>query len=291
MIALAGVAVAVAALAIVVRATAIDIAPAGRLMAACRGWLGVAVEPASILIIGFAALATTVFARALVSGVRSIRSTRAYMRTLTPHGTLPGPVRTHVIDDPTLLAFCAGLLRPRVYVSTGAIHGLDEAELDAVLAHEAHHAARRDPLRLFVAQVLAEALFFLPVMKHLHRRYSSLAELAADDAAVRLGGGSQPLASALLAFGQADGSPVVGVSAERVDHLLGRHPRAGLPASLVVGAAVTMSALAGLLLATAHLTQMGQINLSVLLMQSCGPLMIGAPALALAVGFRRHRSR
>ena len=37
-------------------------------------------------------------------------------------------------------AFCAGLFRPRVYVTSGAVELLDDAGLDAVLAHERQHA-------------------------------------------------------------------------------------------------------------------------------------------------------
>jgi Zn-dependent protease with chaperone function len=48
-------------------------------------------------------------------------------------------------DDAT--AFCAGLLRPRVYLTEGVVRVLDPGALDAVLVHESAHARRRDPLR------------------------------------------------------------------------------------------------------------------------------------------------
>ena len=84
-----------------------------------------------------------------------------------------------VIDDDRPLAFCAGLLHPRVYVSRGALGMLGEAELSAVLAHERHHARRRDPLRLASTRVLADALFFAPPLGELIRRQQSLAEIGA----------------------------------------------------------------------------------------------------------------
>ena len=54
---------------------------------------------------------------------------------------------------------------------------LSDAELRAVLAHEQHHGALRDPLRLAVGRVLCQALFFLPVLRPLHDRYADVAEL------------------------------------------------------------------------------------------------------------------
>jgi Zn-dependent protease with chaperone function len=67
-----------------------------------------------------------------------------------------------IIADDRPLAFCAGLLRPRVYVSTGAVALLDEPALPAVLVHERHHARRRDPLRLAAGRVVAKGSVFRP---------------------------------------------------------------------------------------------------------------------------------
>src|SRR5207237_9218309 len=88
-----------------------------------------------------------------------------------------------VIADEQPRAFCAGLLRPRVYVSSGAVALLDEAALRAVLAHERHHARRWDPLRLAIARVIARALFFVPGLAELVRRQRAIAEVRADERA------------------------------------------------------------------------------------------------------------
>ena len=100
------------------------------------------------------------------------------------------------------LAFCAGLLRPRVYVSSGALQRLSADALAAVVEHEAHHAARRDPLRILVARAIGEAYS----LTALPRREQALAELAADAAAVRRRGAA-PLAAALLAFDASESRP------------------------------------------------------------------------------------
>lgn len=106
---------------------------------------------------------------------------------------------------------------------------LSHEELDAVIAHESHHARRRDPLRLLVARSVAADLFFLPVMRRLAERYAAMAELAADEAAVGATRGPRALASALLAFDAHPSPAVVGIAPERIDHLLGRDVRWDLP--------------------------------------------------------------
>ena len=74
-----------------------------------------------------------------------------------------------VVSTDEVLCFCIGLLRPRIVVSTGLVELLDQAELDAVLAHEASHQRRRDPLRLMVANVAIRGLFFVPALPDLAR--------------------------------------------------------------------------------------------------------------------------
>lgn len=193
--------------------------------------------------------------RAGVRGVRAERGARARPRVVGP---LSGPgadrsrrrdVPVLVIDDPAPRAFCAGHLRPRVHVSTGALERLSPPQLRAVIAHERHHAVRRDPLRLLVARVLAEALFFLPAVRDLAGRYGALAEVAADEAAARETD-APTLASALLAFGD-DRAEVVGVAPERVDHLLGARARWELPVALLALAAATLAFLAAVVAASA----------------------------------------
>jgi hypothetical protein len=144
-----------------------------------------------------------------------------------------------VIDDERPQAFCAGLFHPRVYVSSGAVALLDQSALDAVLAHEAHHAHCRDPLRLAVGRILARALFFVPGLHELVRRQQALAELGADESAINLAPGYRSaLARAMLTFADSSGpAGPVGIDPRRVDHLLGDTPSWRFPTLLCVAAA------------------------------------------------------
>ncbi len=82
-------------------------------------------------------------------------------------------------------AFTAGWWRPRVYVAAEIADVLDEEQVTAVLAHEAAHLARRDPLRLSVLRFLAHTLFYLPAFRRLAEDAADEAEIVADDAAAR----------------------------------------------------------------------------------------------------------
>jgi hypothetical protein len=251
-----------------------------------------AVNAAAGLLLTLAGLGAAVLIVAARAGWRQVRATRGFLRRLRIVGTLEHHPRVCVIDDRSPQAFCAGYLRPRVFVSTGALEALSARELSAVLAHEDHHAAIRDPLRLACGRVLSQALFFLPVLRRLHDRYGDLAELTADAAAVRATeGATAPLASALLTFGGRDSDDVVGISPARVDALLGRSRPWELPSFLVAGALASLAALAVLFwrtsaAASAHAT----LNLPVVSSQPCVLVLALLPPLAVAGAMAARRA-
>lgn len=291
LVAVAGLVTAVAALAVALRATSFSLPSADSLIAACRSWLLLYAHPTLLLVLALDGLSLAVICRAVRTGWRIRRESRRFVDRLSLAGELPGPPGVQLVEDPVPQAFCAGLARPRVYVSTGALERLGAPELRAVVAHEAEHAARRDPLRLFLAHVLSDALFFLPVMRRLCGRYAAVAELAADEAAISATGDAQSLASALLTFGEIDSALVVGASAERIDHLLGDRPRWELPASLLLAAAITVAAVGALIVAAAHATTASRLNAASLLMQICDPVMLLLAGLLFMRALRLVRDR
>jgi Zn-dependent protease with chaperone function len=143
-----------------------------------------------------------------------------------------GAEQVACVEDPGSSAFCAGLLRPRVYVTAGMVAALADDELDAVLVHEAEHARRRDPLRRLAARAAADVLFWLPLVGWWSRRRLEQAELAADRAAIGRVGRS-PLARALRATvapaTPAAGTRFDGAGAARVAQLLGDQPPPSRP--------------------------------------------------------------
>jgi hypothetical protein len=167
------------------------------------GCLGVAV-----LVVAALAVAAWI-ARASWLAVGAAREVAALPRLPSPQPLVAAARRSGVgevvcLDGPASSAFCAGLLRPRVFVTGGMVAALADEELEAVLVHEAEHARRRDPLRRLED-----------------------AELTADRAAIDRVGRS-PLARALRATAS-PATPTVGArfdgaGAARVSQLLGDQP-------------------------------------------------------------------
>lgn len=143
-------------------------------------------------------------------------------------------------------AFCAGLLRPRIWISTGAVRALRHDELAAVLVHEAHHLRRRDPLRLLVARVIAAAFFALPLVRALAERLFVALELDADRSALAARG-APSLAGALYRLAStANESAVASWSASdfRVRQLCGATTQDLLPTPGVRSRGLTLASLA-----------------------------------------------
>jgi beta-lactamase regulating signal transducer with metallopeptidase domain len=198
----------------------------------------------ALVVLLLAAVGSIVTAMTLLGLLREIRAAGRFRRRLA-EGERRLPNGATVIEDHRPRAFCAGLLRPRVYVSTGAIGLLDGLALDAVLAHERHHAQRRDPLRLAIGRVLARTLFFLPGIGELIRRQQALAELSADESAMHAAPENRSaLARAMLTFSDAGGGgDSVGIDPARVDYLLGESPSWRFPALLCLAAVAVIALL------------------------------------------------
>jgi hypothetical protein len=83
-------------------------------------------------------------------------------------------------DRPFALTF--GLVRPRAVVSTSLLRTLSPSQGAAVIAHEAEHARRRDPLRQLAARVASVALW-PGVRRALLAELALSAEQACDEVA------------------------------------------------------------------------------------------------------------
>ena len=283
--ALLGAAAVVAATAVAFSRVDLSLPSGSELAAACGRVVPLQSGLAMVLTLVLAGAGLIVLALAVRSAARQFIVQRRVVRSARAVGRrrIGGHVVT-VIAGERPRAYCAGLLRPRIYVSLGALRALSASELGAVIAHEGHHRAKRDPLRIFVAGVVTDALFFLPGLRRLGRRYRELAELAADEAATRSADG-ESLASALLAFGTRGGEvgAVVGIAPERVDHLLGQAAHWQLPRSVFAGFLATTAALAAAMIALAALAGSGSLALAALLAQGCMVAMVAVPVAAIAL--------
>jgi Zn-dependent protease with chaperone function len=234
-----------------------------------------AANPAAVALLVLATLGLAVLVTLLRGAFAITRGHQRLRNGLPVVGALPGEPDVVVFASESVHAFCAGLVRPRVYLSAGALSVLGPDELRAVLAHERMHLARRDPLRIVTGRLLGEALFFAPAVRALVRRYDTLAELAADDHALAaVGGNRSVVASAMLAF---DG----GVAPERADHVLGLQGDWALPVALCTLTLVGAAAVAMLVWQLAH---HAVLRTALVSPAPCIVVLAGVPLCALALG-------
>jgi hypothetical protein len=234
----------------------------------------------AIVLLSLATLGIAVVLAGARGAITVLFGERRLLRTLPVAGPLTGHDHVWVVHGERPHAFCAGLLRPAVYVSAGALRRLSDDQLAAVLAHEHLHRLRRDPLRIVSARVLGEALFFFPVLRGLTKRYCTLAELAADDHAVAaLGGDRSALAAAMLAF------EANGIAPERVDHMSGLTLDWRLPVALTALSLLGAVALALLVWQLGHRAILQTtLALPVLSAQPCVVILALVPLAGAALG-------
>ena len=245
------------------------------------------------LLIGLAAVGATTITVACRATWRQRSAYRSFLEKLEVIGRVDGHPSVEVIAGSRPEAFCAGYLRPRVYISKGALDSLTTPQLEAVLAHEHHHQLVHDPLRFAVGRILARALFFVPVLRTLVERDADLAELNADGAAVRASAGRQgPLASALLVFDATAPPGASGISSARVDSLLGEPIRWRLPVWLMAASLAALAALSTLIWQVSGPASVrATLNVPFLSSHPCIAIMLALPLLgSVAAVSRRARS-
>lgn len=188
---------------------------------------------------------------------RTRRLTRALLKFTLPAGGrslarrgVPDHIAAGIdlVDVASPVAFCYGWVRPRICISTGALAGLRKREVAALILHEYHHLLRRDPLKTAVSRVLANAFFFLPIVRALHEQYMLAKEIDADLYALHTQGSEQPLLAALYKLllkqpgYKLSALAVAGAGdslTQRLDYLLeGRRPAGPRAASLFVSSSV-----------------------------------------------------
>ena len=110
----------------------------------------------------------------------------------------PGENHFIIVSHPVPLAITMGLIQPKIVLSTGLMNLLNEAELEAVIAHEMAHLKSRDPFTIFFMTLCSSTFWYIPILKWLNQQYRILKELAADDYAIEKQETTVHLGSALL---------------------------------------------------------------------------------------------
>jgi len=160
-----------------------------------------------------------------------VRAAGGVQRELDREMLGSGPHGSVVIRGCDVLVAAAGLTRPRVVVSAGALAALDDEELAASLAHERGHIVRRHRFLLAVCEVARGIGRPLPGTRRAAAELRFHVERDADQWAVGHGHDACALASAIckaamsrLGAGRADVAPLAALTgggiSERVGQLL-----------------------------------------------------------------------
>ncbi|HVZ72715.1 MAG TPA: M56 family metallopeptidase [Polyangia bacterium] len=154
--------------------------PAAIALATMLGWAiqepGVTDEPVSPIAALVAAPIALLWLRCAVRAVLALRRPRAWP-----------PLAT------------VGLLRPRVVVAGEVPAVLDGDALAAAMAHERAHVRHRDPLRIWLAQVVTDLQWPSPAARARLNRWLAALEIARDEEAREGGARGEDLAAAVVA--------------------------------------------------------------------------------------------
>src|SRR5712692_5109989 len=239
---------------LVASATALTLAVAGALAAlgiASAAALGATIVGALAACIFFVAALDRVPVSALLLVVLALASIGAFIRTLWTYRrerhlltVIPlevssdsaltqvadaAGVTVHVTPARRPAAFCFGLLRPRVVVTSGLLERLSPEEQAAVVWHEAEHAHAHAPAQCLLARLAASTFFWVPALRDLLDRFLLVREVSADRRAIACTS-RDALAGALYEVASAPSLAAVGagdLASARVERLF--EPEAPLP--------------------------------------------------------------
>lgn len=104
------------------------------------------------------------------------------------------------LDTLKHIAICYGFFSPKIYISKGLFKDLRRHEFVAVLLHEKYHMNKKHNLGNLVVRYISTMLFFIPLIKDIHKQYSYSIERLADEYVVKMQKTSDHLKNALAIF-------------------------------------------------------------------------------------------
>ena len=196
----------------------------------------------TVVVLAFAGALTLIWlSLAALSLIRSEREFRQLPRVALPDRALLAAQRLGLetvvcVATATPIAFCAGALRPQVVISRSAITRLSDPGLLAVLAHEASHQRRHEPLRRALRAAASSVMLGLPLLRWWVAESIVRSEIEADRAGTAAAG-SPAVAGALITLGDAADMPSVAAFSGHLElraaHILGDQLPARRPGAAV----------------------------------------------------------
>lgn len=142
------------------------------------------------------------------AGIGAWKALRAAASWLGRNAVGDGPDKSVIVGDAEVIVATAGIARPKVIVSAGALLDLDDEELKAGLAHEWGHVRRGHRSLTLASTALLAASRLLPGGRRAFDQLQFHLERDADNYAVRRTGDPLALASAICkTAGGGSGAP------------------------------------------------------------------------------------
>jgi beta-lactamase regulating signal transducer with metallopeptidase domain len=148
------------------------------------------------------ALPTIVLAVSLIWVLIELWRAARRVDELVRHSVGRGPAESLIVADRAMLVAAAGLRRPTVLISAGALLALDDEELAASLDHERGHIARRHRYVVVLAELARALARFVPGTRAAVRELVFHLERDADRYALRRSHDPAVLASAICKAAQ-----------------------------------------------------------------------------------------
>jgi Zn-dependent protease with chaperone function len=138
---------------------------------------------------------------------RGLRNRREHAALVAATGRPGDEPDVAIIDHDAPAVYCLPCGPHQIVITAGALAVLTPGQLRAVLAHERAHLRRRHHVILALATALAHAFPRVPLLGQAQPQLAVLAEMAADDAALRRHR-HDDLAGALVVLATAGARPV-----------------------------------------------------------------------------------
>jgi hypothetical protein len=161
----------------------------------------------------------------VLAAARTVSTLRSLRDLLASRALGVGPEESVIVGGPDVVVGSAGLVRPRILVTAGALATLDDEELAAGLAHEHGHIARRHHLLLAYGEACRAVAAWFPGTRRAVSEFRFQLERDADEWAVRHHHDPSALASAICKAATVGRAPtLVGLGGRalerRVDELM-----------------------------------------------------------------------
>lgn len=167
---------------------------------------------AVLMLIGASILPLLSLARIFVSWLQGSSELGRLHRSADRRQTADG-IDYLLLDAPPVVFFTAGIIRPRIYATTGAAAGLSPGAFHAGLLHERAHQRNRDVAWRALLAAIERAFAPFSSVRESVRSLALECEFAADREALRGGARKADLFDAMVAAARgATESPAVGLA-------------------------------------------------------------------------------